>query len=468
MLAPHMDALKTASILEPSAGMGAIADWMCFKGAKRAKINCCEIDDNMKATLTGKGYKVLHGDFLSYSGAMNFDLIIINPPFDRGADHLLKAWDILRNGHIVCLLNEETIKNPYTENRQKIETLISRHGSVEFLGNVFENAARQTDVGVALVRLEKISEYSKASFTANATEAAQDIDLSSSGTSVEKADIIDSLCRSYRLTVNSTEALYRAMKEFQLYAGSFIDGYQCDKICAQFFEQSRQHGYSESHNNFVLDFQRRAWDSIFSRTKVSGLMTAKVREKFDKWRQEMGGVDLNEENIMMIFEALIQQRGIISDECIVEAFDKITYYSEKNRSALGDRYKTNSAYMVASKFILNYIVEVGWNNELSLSYGRGRENLDDIDRALCMVSGKSFDSIKTTSSAIRDWCEHTSLTGVPSGESEFFTFKCYLKGSVHFKFKDEALRKEFNRRACEKKGWALPEEETFRGKARRS
>ena len=469
MLAPYGDEIKTATILEPSAGMGAICDYLCWNGAKKTKVFTCEVDDNMQATLKGKGYKVLQGDFLSYSGAMNFDFIIGNPPFDRGADHLLKAWEILRNGKIVFLLNEETILNPYTESRQHLVSLIEKFGSVEYLGSAFESADRKTNVGVALVRLEKVSEQSKTVFSAKASEGVEEIDLTSTAAGVEKSNIVNALCRSYKLAIDSTANLYKAMKEFQLYSGAFIDEYACSKMCNSFFESSQKFGYTEAHNEFTIAFQKRAWDAIFRKTRVSGLMTKKVAEKFDKWREEMGGVDLNEENIMMIFDALIQQRVAISDECIVEAFDAITYHAVKNRNARGETWKTNSAFMVPEKFILDYIVESGWSGGLSFSY-TAREKLNDIDRALCMVSGKVFESsdpeapgIKKISDSISDWCKDKTKPE----ESEFFSFKCYQKGSCHFKFKDDALRMEFNRRACLKKGWRLPEEEKFRGKNRR-
>ena len=39
----------------------------------------------------------------------------MNPPFSEGDKHLLKAINIMKNGgQIVCILNAETIKNPYS------------------------------------------------------------------------------------------------------------------------------------------------------------------------------------------------------------------------------------------------------------------------------------------------------------------------------------------------------------------
>lgn len=492
MLEPFKEQIKTMNVLEPSAGMGAIADaikWQQSGNAKR--IYCCEIDETMKATLTGKGYKVIQGDFLQYSGSMNFDLIVMNPPFDRGAEHLLKAWEILRDGDIVCLLNSETINNPHTQARRELMDIIEKNGSVEHLGPAFDNADRKTGVQVALVRLKKEGKFSELHFNLKATEAPDitKLNFESQSGELERADYIGAMIRTYDSAVAATALLHKAMTDFRMFTSVFAGEYGPAKMCNQFFETSQKqlkgtkHGYSEAHNEFVMELQKAAWNKIFDTTAVAGMMTDKVRQKFNKWREEMGGADLNRENIGMLFEALIQQRGVIGEECILEAFDRITEYSEKNRQNFKEAYKTNSAYMVGSKFILNYVVESGWSNGLSVSYN-SRQKLDDIDRALCMVSGKRFEDLvkpssgapaehlyqtrpkavsTTTYESISAWC----MDRTQPEESEFFKFKCYLKGSAHFTFKDEKLRMEFNRIACSKKGWQLPEEEKFAGKNRR-
>lgn len=492
MLEPFKEQIKTMNVLEPSAGMGAIADavkWQQTGNTKR--IYCCEIDENMKATLAGKGYKVIQGDFLQYSGSMNFDLIVMNPPFDRGAEHLLKAWEILRDGDVVCLLNEETLKSPHTQARRELIDIIEKNGSVEYLGAAFDNADRKTGVRVAMVRLKKKSNFSELHFNLNATGAPDitKLNFESQSGELERADYIGAMIRAYEKAVASTTILHKAMTEFSLFTSVFAGEYGPSKMCNRFFEtsqkqikESSEHSYSEAHNEFVMELQKCAWNRIFDTTAVAGMMTDKVRQKFNKWREDMGGADLNRENIGMLFEALIQQRGVIGEECILEAFDRITEYSEKNRQNFKEAYKTNSAYMVGSKFILNYVVESGWSGGLSVHY-QSRQKLDDIDRALCMVSGKRFEDLvrpneakaehlyqtmqkllpTTTYESIAAWCKDRSQPQ----ESEFFTFKCYQKGSAHFTFKDEKLRMEFNRIACAKKGWQLPEQEFFKGKARR-
>lgn len=473
MTAPYRDTIKNLNILEPSAGMGAILDYLSFDcRVPKTRLYSCEFDQNMKATLIGKGYKVVQDDFLNYSGAMNFDLIIMNPPFDNGEHHLLKAWEILRNGDIVCLLNEETVKNQNSVFRIQLGLLIEDHGTVEYLGPVFEAADRRTKVNVAMVRLKKVSEQSRIKFDMGGPEKVEEIDISSASSGIEKRDYISSLTRSYKMAVDSTAAMYRAMTEFNLFVSAFCSEYDTPKLIAAFFDTARKHGYSDAHNEFAMAFQKHAWNTIFKNTKAAGLMTNKVREKFEKWREEMGGIDLNNENIMMLFDALIQQRKAIADECIVDAFDKITSYAE--RRAPGEKWKTNSLFMVPEKFILPWIVENSkYGGGLSI-YHRAHDFLNDIDRAFCLISGKTFPVygaseedqkgfIKTTLDAIRGWCRDRNNLQ----ESEFFEFKCHIKGTVHFKVKDLSLLAEFNRRACAAKGFVLPDEELYRGKSRR-
>lgn len=55
---------------------------------------------------------------------MSFDFIIMNPPFSNGDEHFIKAWEIADNTTIVCLLNSETINNPYSEKRKLVKKII--------------------------------------------------------------------------------------------------------------------------------------------------------------------------------------------------------------------------------------------------------------------------------------------------------------------------------------------------------
>jgi 16S rRNA G966 N2-methylase RsmD len=86
-------------LLEPSAGSGRLADEARRRGAD---VQCVEIQTGLAAQLRAKGHKVTQGDFLAMSPAElgQFDVVAMNPPFDRGrdCDHVRHALKFLKPG----------------------------------------------------------------------------------------------------------------------------------------------------------------------------------------------------------------------------------------------------------------------------------------------------------------------------------------------------------------------------------
>ena len=73
-----------------------------------------------------------------YNGLEQFDLIIANFPFSDGDKHLHKAIDIMFSGQIVCLINAETIKNPFSNSRKELIQKLKRlNASIEFYRKCF-------------------------------------------------------------------------------------------------------------------------------------------------------------------------------------------------------------------------------------------------------------------------------------------------------------------------------------------
>ncbi|MEM9679413.1 MAG: hypothetical protein AAF901_03735 [Bacteroidota bacterium] len=164
----YLDKVKSSTfsdmtILEPSAGKGNICDYLT-ENFNKLTLKTCEIDPELKYILQGKGYAVIADDFLEYEGDYFFDLVVMNPPFEHGAKHLLKAWDILEQGNIVCLLNAETIKNPYTQERQLLLSIIDEHGRYELSKDEFIQAEHKSSVEIAIVWLEKSCDQQSLNF----------------------------------------------------------------------------------------------------------------------------------------------------------------------------------------------------------------------------------------------------------------------------------------------------------------
>lgn len=85
---------KSMRVLEPSAGLGNIADAITPWGAS---IECIEIDGGRAAHLGGIGFETMHTDFLSVPAPVydteSFDLVLGNPPYENGQDleHVLHS-----------------------------------------------------------------------------------------------------------------------------------------------------------------------------------------------------------------------------------------------------------------------------------------------------------------------------------------------------------------------------------------
>jgi predicted RNA methylase len=99
---------KDKRILEPSAGDGAIA--RMIKKHEGYDLTCIEIQNSHCATLREQGFETLQKDFLEckVSDIGLFDLIIANPPFDRGrdCDHVRHMLSFLKpDGILISIMS---------------------------------------------------------------------------------------------------------------------------------------------------------------------------------------------------------------------------------------------------------------------------------------------------------------------------------------------------------------------------
>ncbi|WP_051856126.1 methyltransferase [Streptomyces sp. NRRL S-1868] len=117
-------------VLEPSAGSGAIADALRAAGAE---CECIERDPGYAAMLTDGGHAVRAADFLAVPPAAEFDRVVMNPPFTRGADiqHVEHAIRFLKpDGLLVSVMSWAV--TDHTRQTAKFRALVeARGGSVE-------------------------------------------------------------------------------------------------------------------------------------------------------------------------------------------------------------------------------------------------------------------------------------------------------------------------------------------------
>ena len=134
-----------------------LRDYARMKFSNLKEVSAIEINMQHHSSLKELGAKIIGYDFLQVSSLATVSNLIMNPPFQQGCAHVLHAWDVLYDAELVAIINAETIRNPFSQDRQRLCSLIECHGSVEFLQDEFtDEVERTTSVEIALIYLEKI------------------------------------------------------------------------------------------------------------------------------------------------------------------------------------------------------------------------------------------------------------------------------------------------------------------------
>lgn len=450
MMAPVRDRLHKSIILEPSAGKGDILDYL-IKHNRVSKKNmyAIEIEPELQMVLAGKEYTVIGDDFLTFTEPYKVSLILMNPPFANGAEHLLKAWNVVADGGaVVCLLNTETINNPHTRQRQLLGDIIDKHGTVTELGTVFKNAERRTDVHVSMVVLEKPERNFDDPFAdLDLDEDAPQAQVSYSAAPLAERDLVKSLVAQYNAAVRALHDKALADAKVQFFTRSVVDlRKQAQEAAGQ------KYTYAESWkpmsvNGEIQKLKEMFWAYIFDKTQLANITTSKVREEFQERQKRQRNMAFTVENVYAVLEAVMYNAEDTIKQCVVDVFDTATAYHERNKIHV-EGWKTNKSYKVNQKLIVPYYCS-------ALAYRAG-QFMDDFDKALCHLSGNKFTDITQTRKVIDDHRRGDRPAEVGYSdeiESEFFTIRIYLKGTVHLKFKDKALHAKFNQTAAEGKNW---------------
>jgi hypothetical protein len=475
-----IEAGEIGSVLDPEAGKGDLlkpALAMQDKPSIYAIEKSVELRGVLASIETERYYsgrpeclvRVLGDDVFAYQGRHVFDLILSNPPFSRGAEHLLRAWELLaEGGHLACLLNAETIRNPHTSTRQQAADLIAQHGTTEDLGAAFAKAERPTNVEVVLVRLRKPAADPGSRFNFSRAEkersAPRPITADVIENAVARQDVVGNAAIAFDLAARALGELSQAWRRADHYLAAA--GVNLSDILPMDYKAQAK---PDRINDLIDAAQVKAWHSIIERSDIERYFTARMRKDFDEFMAGQGRLDFNKANVLSLFETIFTSRHSIADTAVQDVFDKMCSYDPTNSTA-GETWKTNSGHKVNEKVILPYFIvfELG---RFRLSYHRDYSALADIDKALCHVTGASYTAIRTLEQALGEAFDPKSrmaaALGVPLNvaRSEFFDLKFFKKGTLHLRFRDRAVWEAFNIAAARGKGWLGAAREEGRGAA---
>jgi hypothetical protein len=458
------DKSKINSILEPSAGKGDIINYLQERNRfdyRSPNISAIEKDDDLFATLLGKDIAVIERDFLTYSGSDIFDLIIMNPPFDNGDKHLLKAIDITYSGQIVCLLNAETLKNPCTRLRiELLEKLNELEADIEYLQGEFQSAERKTNVEVALIHIN-IENDIEEDLLKGATDTIQDEEIA-----INEAEENDLAIRN---NIHNLELCYNQQKQIGLdviknFYSNYkkVSSYITLKVGGEESRENTRLNIQSQVNELNKNLRKTYWDKAVNLPEIREKLTAKNRDRFYSEIQKHSNLEFTANNVRSFVINLIgSYEQTLIDAC-VNLFDDLTskysYWADYDTNKLHfSTWKTNEAFKVAKKIIIP--CNSGYSDPF-YSYGgqykldwQVKAKLDDIDKVLNYIAGEQH--YYSLSSAIENFMRKANV-GEETFEIESTFFKkisFYKKGTLHLTFKDEDVLRKFNIIACKGKDW---------------
>lgn len=463
------------TVLEPSAGTGNILKALAIKekcSYMRFEVDCIEIQPELRAILkenfSRRNYyelssekkqqlfdrepTIVGDDFLKFDTFKHYDLIIMNPPFNEGDKHLLKALEMQKNGGaIVCLLNAETIRNPYSNERKQLANLLDKYNAeIEYIESGFVNADNPTAVEVALITIFIPNRKNDDSVILQSLIKGKEIPSNDFVVNaLDVTDYIQSAINRYNLEVEVGLKLlqeYESLKPYML--SSFRSSYEYEKPIIEFADDI-------TPNKYVKKVRYKYWDALLCNPKFMEKLPSNLQDDYRHKIYELKDYDFSEFNInQLALEMACQVKEGVEDK-IIELFDKFTsehsYYPECSKTIhYYNGWKTNKAHKIGKKIIVPHYF-LNYRNEYDeyLMYSK----LNDIEKVLNFLDDKSNNV--DCSLAIKEATKNGVYRNI---QLHCFKVTLYKKGTMHITFNDECLPliDRFNIYAGKKKSWLPP------------
>ena len=474
-----IDWKRVKYILEPSAGKGDLVNAvermvesrkysdkhsLCYelKEHPRDCFDVIETDYNLRLMLRGLGLRLIDDDFLTFTSEKRYDLILMNPPFSEGARHLMKAINLQkRGGQICCLLNAETIRNPYTNERKLLQQLLAEYNArIEFVKDSFKHAERKTGVEVAIIYLDIKEQRRPSTFFENAEKAAK-VDAEAHHGKMEYlvvSDEVEAMIQRYNAEVKAGVDFLLAYRDLVPYIMEGTDKYSKPLISVAVDDHKTTDVSSELVNKYAEQVRYKYWKAFLNRPALRSKMTSQMANDYADKVRDMAQYEFNRHNLVKVFYDIQSQLVSGVEESILKLFDTLTQHSMDNEKNIHyySGWQTNKAWKVGEKAI---IPGYGCFGTYSWEAGKLSESgvfslLDDLEKSLHYLEKGEAITHWDLAGEIRraNSCGSTKL------DLTYFEVKLYKKGTAHIRFKPETmpLIERLNIFAGRSKGWLPP------------
>lgn len=409
--------------------------------------------------------RVVHDDFLTYHTYAKYDLCVMNPPFANGDKHLLRAMEIMRNGgKIVCLLNAETIRNPYTVTRRiLVGKLRELDAEIEYVPDAFKDAERQTDVEIAIVRIAIPEPERRSEFYDRMKKAAdRRIETDPELKELVTGNYLEQAVQMYRVEVDATTKLVEEYFALLPYIGSSLIDKKSSPILLLAMQEFDDKYFRYSHNSYMEAVRLKYWAALFHNRKFTGKLTSDLRDKYRAEVNRMADYEFSLFNIQQVYLDMQEAMAKGIEDAILDLFDTMTvkyaHWSEcKTTVWLYNGWKTNKAHKIGPKVILPKNVHASYvcAGDFWVDSHKAYEALSDIEKALDYLNAQPLSDGYSLQSRLK-WAEKERQNR--NIELKYFDVTFFKKGTMHIKFHEDAMPivQRLNIFGSQHHGWLPP------------
>ena len=473
-----VDTKRVHFVLEPSAGKGDLVDKLqskmrydgysniTDKHGSDVEIDCIEKDGNLQNLLKGAGKRLVYDDFLKFETFKKYDLILMNPPFSEGDKHLLKALEMMKNGgQVVCLLNAETLKNPYSNSRRELTQKLAQLGAeIKYLVGAFTEAERVTNVEVALIYVD-IPAREPVSLILDSLEKAPEMGITDfmADKEITFYELLKRMVYQFNLEAKAGIKLINEYCRLQPYLMNRLDTSK-DNYAKPIFEIrfDDKNWYSGRAANMINQYLKKLrykyWYALGDNPDFRAQLTSNLADIYYNKLLELSDYDFNLHNIEQVNKELQSQMTAAVEDTILALFDelsdKYSWYPECTKNIhYYNGWRTNIAHMINKKVILPMQTTRSYENCIDVTLYSAVRKLNDIEKVMDYLN----DGRIAPYMYIERVLEMAKREGQTRNiESRYFTLTFYKKGTVHLTFKNAELLKKFNIFGSQKKAWLPP------------
>lgn len=459
-------------ILDLGAGRGDIAEYIVnaierryYHRRRSVRIDVVELNPDLQHILRGKGFRLVHDDILTFETHKVYDLIIANFPFSIGAECLQVALDLLARsgGHLRCLVNAETLKNPFTRLRQTVKHRLEELGAeIEYLPGEFVAGDRPTQVEAALIKLHVERPDAPSIILENLQKAPEvQAEAARAAELVERnfmAALVARFNLECRLGVRMIEEYFTLKPHISDRIKRESEEHDDAKDLIELKVEGAYQTKASYINCYLSGVRHKYWSLLLHDPRFYSVYTSNILAELNAKLTELKDYDFSLFNIQALIEEMNGKIVAGIEASIMSLFEKLTRkfaYDETIHNGnvwYFNGWRTNQAHKINAKVILPMNGLCAWSSRKQLDY-RIHEELSDMVKVFNYLSDDKTDARLLVGNACARADRRENFSNI---DLRYFTVTFYKKGTAHIRFTNQRLLDKFNIFGAQRKNWLPP------------